>query len=95
MGGLPLLLRLNLSNAQITHDLDLHPNDVHTMTRELCQEVVQKRPEVTPSGTVEGYEVDFVDFTVGHKGHSAEAVHKKVARVVVTSSKGYPSRSKL
>ena len=83
--GCLYLMGLNLSNAQIAHELDLHPNDVHHLSSELRQAVVQKRPEVTLAGTVE---FDEVYVTAGHKGHP-EAVQKKTARGSVGNPKGF------
>ncbi len=83
--GCLYLMGLNLSNAQISHELDLHPNDVYRMTSELRQVVVEKKPEVQLSGAVE---FDEVYVTTGHKGQP-EAVQKKAARDGGASSKGF------
>jgi len=83
--GCLYLMGLNLSNAQIAHELDLHPNDVYSMTSELRQAVVDKKPEVSLAGEVE---FDEVYVTAGHKGQPDE-VKKKVARAVGANSKGF------
>ena len=59
------LMGLNLSNQQIAQELDLHKDDVHRMTRELRQAMVEKKPEVQLRGDVE---FDEVYVTAGHKG---------------------------
>ncbi len=64
---------LNLSNAQIAQELDLDKDDVHQMTSQLRQGIVDKKPEVHLEGEVECDEVYVV---AGHKGHP-EAVAKK------------------
>ncbi len=83
--GCLYLMGLNLSNAQIAHELDLHINDVHRMTTELRQEVVEKKTEVQLSGDVE---FDEVYVTAGHKGQP-EKVKKKVVREGAENSKGF------
>jgi len=92
--GCLYLMGLNLSNQQIAQELDLHKDDVHAMTTQLRQAIVEKKPEVQLSGTVE---CDEVYVTAGHKGHP-EAVKKKGAPVAGVSSKGFgveaPSRRK-
>ena len=40
-------LRLNLSNQQISKELNLHKDDVQKMTSELRQAVVDNKPKVT------------------------------------------------
>jgi hypothetical protein len=77
---------LNLSNQQIAQEMSLHKDDVHQMTSEFCQAVIDKRPEVQLSGTVES---DDVYVTAGHKGHP-ESVKKKAAKGGSVSSKRYP-----
>ena len=79
------LMGLNLSNQQISQELDLHKDDVHQMTSDLRQAIIDNKPEVQLSGEVEFNEV-YV--TAGHKGHP-EAVKKKVAKAVVENSKGF------
>ena len=64
---------LNLSNRQISRELDLNTSDVQQMTRQLRQGVVVRRPEVKLGGEVECDEVYVV---AGHKGHP-EAVKKR------------------
>ena len=76
---------LNLSNAQIARELDIHPNDVYRMTSELRQAVVEKKPEVQLSG---GVEFDEVYVSAGHKGQP-EAVQKKAVRGGGANSKGF------
>lgn len=83
--GCLYLMGLNLSNQQIAQELDLHQDDVHSMTSQLRQAIVDKKPEVHLSGTVE---CDEVCVTAGHKGHP-EAVQKKGAKGGGGSSKGF------
>ena len=83
--GCLYLMGLNLSNAQIARELDIHPNDVYRMTSELRQAVVEKKPEVQLSGAVE---FDEVYVTAGHKGQP-EAVQKKAVRGGGANSKGF------
>lgn len=66
---------LNLSNRQIAQELDLDEDDVHDMTAQLRQGIVDGKPEVQLSGEVE---CDEVYVTAGHKGNP-EAVRKKGA----------------
>ena len=70
------LMGLNLSSLQIAKELDLAKSDVQEMIQLLRQGVVDRRPPVTLSGTVECDEVYVV---AGHKGHP-EAVAKKGGR---------------
>jgi hypothetical protein len=67
---------LNLSNAQIAKELDLHPSDVHQMTCQLRQGIVAKKPSPTLSNEVECDEVYVV---AGHKGKPDEVAQKGVA----------------
>ena len=83
--GCLYLMGLNLSNQQIAQELDLHKDDVHAMTNQLRQAIIDKKPEVQLSGTVE---CDEVYVTAGHKGHP-EAVQKKGAKGGGGSSKGF------
>ena len=83
--GCLYLMGLNLSNQQIAHELDLHKDDVHWMTSELRQIIVDKKPEVQFSGEVE---FDEVSITAGHKGQP-EAVRNKGGKVVAGNSKGF------
>jgi len=69
---------LNLSNQQIAQELALHKDDVHEMTSQLREGIVERKPTPELSGIVECDEVYIV---AGHKGHP-EAVKKKVARDV-------------
>lgn len=66
---------LNLSNAQIAHELDLTEGDVQQMAQQLRSGIVAKKPEVILEGEVECDEVYVV---AGHKGQP-DAVKKKVA----------------
>ncbi|MDV2997570.1 MAG: hypothetical protein N4J56_007275 [Chroococcidiopsis sp. SAG 2025] len=79
------LMGLNLSNRQIAQELELDEDDVHTMTRQLRQGIVDGKPEVELSGEVE---CDEVYVTAGHKGNP-EAVKKKDALDDATVSKGF------
>jgi len=67
------LMGLNLSNQQIAQELDLDKDDLHEMTAQLRQGIVERKPTPTLSGTVES---DEVYIAAGHKGHP-EAVKKK------------------
>lgn len=67
------LMGLNLSNQQIAQELGLNKDDVQTMTGQLREGVVARRPEPSLSGTVECDEVYVV---AGHKGHPA-AIKKR------------------
>jgi hypothetical protein len=64
---------LNLSNRQIAHELDLDEDDVHDMTTQLRQGIVDGKPEVQLSGDVE---CDEVYVTAGHKSNPT-TVRKK------------------
>lgn len=79
------LMGLNLSNQQIAKELNLQKDDVHKMTSELRQAVVDNKPEVALSEEVE---FDEVYVTAGHKGQP-EVVKKKVGRGVDVNSKGF------
>ena len=79
------LMGLNVSNRQIAQELDLDKDDVHQMTSQLRQAIVENRPEVQLSGEVE---CDEVYITAGHKGNP-EAVKKKAAKGVRASSRGF------
>jgi len=67
------LMGLNVSNQQIAQELGLNKDDVQSMTGQLRDGVVARRPEPSLSGTVECDEVYVV---AGHKGHPA-AVKKR------------------
>jgi hypothetical protein len=71
---------LNLSNKQIARELDLNQDDVHQMTSQLRQGIVEKKPEVHLAGEVECDEVYVV---AAYKGHP-EAVAKKDAQDAAT-----------
>ncbi len=79
------LMGPNLSNQQIAPELDLHKDAVHALTTQLRQVMVNQKPEVQLSSTVE---CDEVSVTAGHKGHP-EAVPKKGGRDGGGSSKGF------
>ena len=64
---------LNLSNRQISQELDLNESDVFKMTTALRSGVLEKAPEPTLSGEVE---MDEVYVVAGHKGQP-EVVKKK------------------
>ncbi len=64
---------LNLSNAQMAKELDLHPFDVHQMTGQLRHGIVAKQPSPTFTDEVECDEVDIV---AGHKGKPDEVANK-------------------
>jgi hypothetical protein len=69
-------MSLNLSNAQIAQELDLHPSDVHWMTLRLRQGIVAKKPAPTLSDAVECDEVYLI---AGHKGQP-DIVAKRASR---------------
>ncbi len=79
------LMGLNVSNRQIAQELDLDKDDVHQMTTQLRQAIVDRKPEVQLSGEVE---CDEVYITAGHKGNP-DAVKKKAAKGVRANSKGF------
>jgi len=79
------LMGLNLSNRQIAQELELDEDDVYTMTAQLRQGIVDRKPKVQLSGDVE---CDEVYVTTGHKGNP-EAVRKKGAKDGATVSKGF------
>lgn len=83
--GCLYLMGLNLSNQQIAQELGLNQGDVHQMTHQLRQAIVDKKPEVQLSGDVE---CDEVYVTAGHKGHP-EAVKKRGVKGGGASSKGF------
>lgn len=66
---------LNLSNAQIAHELGLNDDDVQTMTSALRQGIVARAPEPRLEGVIEADEVYIV---AGHKGHHAEVQKRGV-----------------
>jgi transposase-like protein len=67
---------VNLANAHIAKELDLHPSDVQQMTCQLRQGIVAKQPSPTLSNEVECDEVYVV---AGHKGKPDEVAKKGVA----------------
>jgi transposase-like protein len=64
---------LNLSNLQISKELDLNKDDVQVMTSQLREGIFVRAPEATLSGEVE---LDEVYVVAGHKGNPL-AVKKK------------------
>ncbi|MEP0854385.1 hypothetical protein NC991_29060 [Funiculus sociatus GB1-A4] len=85
------LMGLNLSNRQIAQELDLDEDDVHEMTAQLRQGIVDGKPEVQLSGEVE---CDQVYVTAGHKSNP-EAVTKKGATDDAIGSKGFGGGARL
>ena len=69
----------------VSQELNLDKDDVHKMTAQLRQGIVDNQLEVQLSGEVE---CDEVYVTAGHKG-SPEAVRKKGAKDDVTVLKGF------
>ena len=69
---------LNLSNQQISRELDLNAGDVQAMTEQLRAGILAARPAEILAGVVE---CDEIYVTAGHKGQPA-AVAKKVVRDV-------------
>jgi transposase-like protein len=67
------LMGLNLSSLRIARELDLNKNEVQAMVQLLRQGVVDRRPSVVLSGTVECDEVHVV---AGHKGNPAAVARK-------------------
>ena len=67
---------LNLSNQQISKELDLNASDIHQMATQLREGVEEKKPEVKLTGKVECDEVYVI---AGHKGNP-DAVKKKNAK---------------
>jgi len=64
---------LNLSNAQIAQELDLHQDDTPHMTTQLRQGILSKQLSRPLSGEVECDEVDIV---AGHQGQPEEVAKK-------------------
>src|SRR4051794_46625 len=67
------LMGLNLSGLQIAKELEMNKDDARAMIQQLRQGIVDRRPPVALSGTVECDEVYVV---AGHKGHPEEAKKK-------------------
>jgi len=67
------LMGLNLSGLQIAKELDMNKDDARAMIQQLRQGIVDRRPPVALSGTVECDEVYVV---AGHKGHPEEVKKK-------------------
>jgi transposase-like protein len=78
------LMGLNLSGLQIAKELDMNKDDARAMIQQLRQGIVDRRPPVALSGTVECDEVYVV---AGHKGHP-EAVKKREGRATPTPEGG-------
>ncbi len=72
------LMGLNLSNHQISQELDLFQADVQQMTTQLRSGIVTNKPTVSLEGEVECDEVYVI---AGHKGQP-EVVKKKVEQDV-------------
>jgi len=72
---------LNLSNRQISKELDLNKDDVQKMATQLREGVFSHQPVAVLEGTVECDEVYVV---AGHKGHPL-AVKKNTARAEETA----------
>ncbi len=79
---------LDLSNRQIAQELDLDEDDVHDMTTQPRQGIVDGKPEVQLSGDVE---CDEVYVTAGHKGNPT-TVRKKGELGGATVSNSFGSR---
>lgn len=85
------LMGLNLSNRQIAKELDLAVSDVHSMTTELRQGIVQKHQPEKLSGVVEFDEVYVI---AGHKGNP-DAVDASGREPRRRRLKGSPGRGTL
>lgn len=72
---------LNLSNLQISKELDLNKDDAHRMCTLLREGIVSKKPEVKLDGEVECDEVYVI---AGHKGNP-DSVEKKTEKAVETA----------
>ena len=70
------LMGLNISNSQISKEIDLCASDVQMMTTTLREGVIVRQPEPSLGDEVEFDEVYLV---AGHKGHP-ESVKKRVER---------------
>ncbi len=66
------LMGLKESNRQIAQELDLDEDNIHDMTAQLRQGIVDGKPEIQLAGEVE---CDEVYVSAGHKGNP-EAVKK-------------------
>jgi len=71
-------LGLNLSTAQIAHELNLNKDDAQKMSETLRSGVINKKPEIILSGEVE---LDEVYVVAGHKGNPS-AVKKRIEKVI-------------
>ena len=66
---------LNLSNRQISQELDICESDAYKMTATLREGIEEKAPEVTLSGEIE---MDEVYLAAGHKGQPQEVEKRGV-----------------
>ncbi len=66
-------MSLNLSNAQIAHELGLSESDLHQMASLLREGVYEKQPIVVLAGQVEADELYVI---AGHKGQRGVAKKK-------------------
>lgn len=66
---------LNLSNRQISQELDICESDAYKMTTTLREGIEEKAPEVTLSGEIE---MDEVYLAAGHKGQPQEVEKRGV-----------------
>ena len=82
---------LNLSNQQIAEELDLNKDDVHQMTTQLRQGIVEKKPQVVLSGEVE---CDEVYITAGHKGSARCGEKKRPSRETSQAQRASGSKRK-
>jgi transposase-like protein len=79
------LMGLNLSNRQIAQEVDLDEDNIHDMTAQLRQGIIDGKPEIQLAGEVE---CDEVYVNAGHKGNP-DAVKKKGGLDGATASKGF------
>lgn len=66
-------MSLNLSNRQISKELEINESDIQKMTTQLREDVTKKKPDIILSNEVESDETYII---AGHKGNS-EAVKKR------------------
>jgi hypothetical protein len=77
---------LNLSNSQISKELDLNKDDVQKMATQLREGVVSRKPVAVLEGTVGCDEVYVV---AGHRGHPlAVKKHRKGRRNRLKGARG-------
>ena len=84
---------LNLSNEQITQELDLNSDDAQKMTTQLREGIVERKPEVTLSGEV--MECDEVYVVAGHKGKPERDQKKRGGPGTTSGLKGERGRGTL